>query len=436
MAECRRAAPVIAAVVGALAAGLMSAALGAPAGVALATVLEPGPPTHPACAPLALGTTGVMAVGGSPVPSQAVADGGLAEVAGLERRLPDRVWFKDAGYAVSNVWVFGVRSGSLFARPARQGKPLPASSWRRVDLPDCLEGRVRTVSADHRLLLATTADGQVYSHDMPGNDLSPERWTFRWGPYLWTGSGVRLPGDVSHLAASELNGEESFTDSSGRHRKPIGVATVYLLRDAGRRLTYLDPWLPADESREVCLPDAGRSRLASLDASGSTIFAAGRDGRLHTRLYDFDTSGANSVFGRYSWKSGRPATDTRWQLPGPVWREQPTPPGPWTDRVAIVKTGLHASQRQLRVEGRRTHRSGALVGVWTKRLNGHRWRFTATGERLRGRTLPLRTRSIVRPSLRYRGTMGGRPAVVTDFDWACSPAALRVRVAPRQWLRG
>jgi hypothetical protein len=48
--------------------------------------------------------------------------------------------------------------------------------------------------------------------------------------------------------------------------------------------------------------------------------------------------------------------------------------------------------------------------------------------------LPLATRDVRRPLRRYVGTAGGRRAVVRAFDWACSPARMRVRVAPRQWL--
>ncbi len=405
------------------------------ASATLAARPEPmaGPPDRPRCLPLAAGTTGVMGVGGQPVPSQVLGSGGLG--APSSRRLPATVWFKDGRHAVSNTWAFALRSGHLFARAAERGHATERSVWRRVDLPACLDGRVTSISADHRLLLAMTEDRQVYSHDMPGNDLSAERWTWRWGPYLWTGSGVRLPDDVTSLAASELNGEETFTDSSGRTRHPIGVATLYLLREGGRRLTYLDPWLPVDQSREVCLPDAGRTRLASLDASGSTILAASRDGRLFTRLYDFDTSGANSVFGEYSWQRGRPATDVRWQLPGPDWRPQPAPPGPWTDLVSIVKTGRDASQRELRVAGRRTTRPGAPVGVWTKPLLGRHWRFVATGGVLRGRALPLTTRPLSPRTRRFEGRIGERRVVVPAFDWACSPTTLRVEVAPGAWLR-
>lgn len=407
-------------------AALLAAALAVPA---MADAPYAGPPTEPTCLPLAAGTTGVLVAGNQvSTPTQLAGGNGLGDVATI--RLPERVWWKDGRHAISNRHAFALRGGDLYARPATKGRSESGTPWRVLSLPDCLAGNITHVSADHRLLLVTTADGQVYSHDMPGGDISPERWTWRWGPYFWTGSGARLPTDTVQWAASEFTSAETFTDTSGRKQHPIGVATLYLLRHGGRRLTYLDPWLPVDESREVCLPDDGRARLAGMDASGSTILAATRDGRLFTRLYDFDVSGANTVLGSYSWDRPRPASDTAWQLPGPRWARHNNPPGTFTDRVSIVKTGEDASDRELRVEGSRRGRTG----IWVSQIDSRRWRFVATGKRLRGRVLPLPTHDVRRPARTYLGDIAGAPVQVKSFDWACSPTAMRVKVGG-EWLR-
>ncbi|MGA8255913.1 MAG: hypothetical protein WB767_04990, partial [Nocardioides sp.] len=315
------------------------------------------PPTSPICLPLAAGTTGIFGAGGQlPAPSSQLGTGGFGQP--TARPLPRRIWFKDGAHAVSNAYVFALRSGNLLVARAKEGRVLKGEVWHQLVLPPCLSGDVAHVSADHRLLLVRTHDGQIYSHDMPGDDLAPERWTWRWGPFLWLGSGVRLGSGVSAAAASEFTGDETFTDSAGRRHHAIGVATYYLLRQQGRRLTYLDPWLPADHSREVCLPRSGTSRLAGIDASGSTVLAATRAGELYTRLYDFDVTGANPIFGAYTWETGLSENDPRWQLPVADWARQPRPPGSITDRISIVKTGPDASERELRVAGRRDGRAG------------------------------------------------------------------------------
>jgi hypothetical protein len=399
------------------------------------------PPTDPRCLPLVGGSTGILVAGGSVPTGDSIAGrpGGFGPIAtgAVARTLPDRIVFKTSRETFSNEYAFALRDGVLNVRPAVVGVGVAAEPWRRLETPDCLTGAITAISADHRLLIALGTDRQIYAHDMPGGDLSPERWTWRWGPYFWTGVGMRMFEDVQRWATSEFTSAETFRDSSGREQHPIGVATVYLLRGDGRRITYLDPWLPTDESREVCGPRRGTVALASLSASGSTVFVASRRSELFTRIYDFDVSGANTVFGTFTWQQDRPATDTRWQLPGPGWVRQPLPPRRRlvTDRLTIAKTGAKPGDRVLRIEGRT--RAGR-VGYWEKPIDDLRasaWRFVHTGGGLVGtplrRTRPAGGATPSSPDdRRYAGTIGTSPAEVLDLHPECSPARLRVSVAP------
>ncbi len=200
--------------------------------------------------------------------------------------------------------------------------------------------------------------------------------------------------DVGDWAASEENSDEQFTDSAGRERAPIGVATAYLLRGDMRTITYIDPWLAPDDSRQVCGPGRGTRPLASLSGSGSTVFVADERGRLYTRFYDFDVSGANTFFGSYSWEQGRPASDERWQLPPPGWVRQPRPKGTITDRISIARTGRTSDDRLLRVEGRTAN---GRRGWFEKGIAQRRWRFVPAAGRLQG------TPAAARPSERLGG---------------------------------
>lgn len=405
-------------------------------GVPLAGPSAAAPPTDPSCLPLGAGTTGLLVVGGEVPSSDQLRGepGGLGAPAArrLARTLPDAVTFKTNRETFSSEYAFALRRGRIYVRPAVVGRGVRGEPWRVLEVPACLDGTVTAISADHRFLVALGPGRQVYSHDMPGGDLSAGRWTWRWGPYFWTGSGMTMFPDVKRWATSELSSSETFTDTSGRRHHAIGVGTVYLLRGDGRRITYLDPWLPQDESREVCGPRRGTLPIANISASGSTVFVVGESGGLFTRLYDFDVSGANTVFGDYSWERGRPASDTRWQLPGPGWVRHPRPPGAVTDRISIAKTGSDASDRLLRVEGR--DRRGRRV-VWQKRLADRVWRVAARGGPLEGRPLPLaEARRLAPKDIRFAGTIEGTPAVVPDFDAECSPAPLKVRVADGLWL--
>jgi hypothetical protein len=409
--------------------------LGAAVAFSLPAGAAGAPPSDPACLGLVGGSTGLLVAGGS-IPSGdqlAGRPGGFGPVAGgaVAATLPTAVRLKTQRETFGDDFAFALRDGRMYVVRAEQGRALRGERWHALELPACLDGHVQEISADGHLLLAVGRQRQLYAHDIPAKDLSPERWTWRWGPYFWTGMGIRLFGDVRRWAASELTSQETFTDSSGHRRKPLGVATAYLLRGDQRRITYLDPWLPTDESREVCGPRRGTLPLAGLSGSGSTVFVVGRRGELYTRIYDFDVSGANTVFGDYSWQRGRPASDARWQLPGPAWVRQPAPPGVITDRIAISKTGSGSDDRVLRVEGRD---SRGRDGYWEKPIASRRrgaWHFVATAARLGGRRLPLGGRAprFAPNNRRYAGTIAGTPAEILDFNPECSPATLRVHVA-------
>ena len=144
------------------------------------------PPSDPRCLGLAAGSTGLIYVGSQvPTPDQlAGRRGGFGAPAppDVAATLPDAIAFKSATETFGNEYAFALRAGRVYVRPALVGRGKPEEPWHELELPDCLRGSVTELSADGRLLLALAEDRQLYSHDMPGGDLSPERWTWRWDP--------------------------------------------------------------------------------------------------------------------------------------------------------------------------------------------------------------------------------------------------------------
>ncbi len=387
------------------------------------------PPKELDCLALLAGTTGIPFLGEN-LPATDTSTGlpkGFGPLATAEqlKALPARVVFKDQRSTFSTTYAFALLKGQIFVLRAKVGVPLAGEKWRLLKLPSCLDGKITSITADEKLLFALGPGRQLYSNGMPNGSPATEHWTWRWGPYFYLGSGMTLFDDVTRWSASGFSPDATFTDTSGRVQHPIGVATAYLMRDSGRRITYLDPWLPQDESREVCTPRRGTLPLANLSSAGSTIFAVGQRGELLTRLYDFDVSGANTLLGKYSWNNPRPAADTAWQLPGPEWRTQPKPRGTITDRISIARTGVDAADRLLVVEGRD---SKGRAGRFEKAIYASAWRFVASKDALRGRPLPLKRPAAFGKvdSRTYVGTIGGRKAVVSNFGPECSPAALTV----------
>jgi hypothetical protein len=204
-----------------------------------------------------------------------------------------------------------------------------------------------------------------------------------------------------------------------------------MLSHGGQRLTYIDPWLAADESYEMCSPHRGRFRAVNLSASGSTIFIVGRHGDLFTRLYDFDLAGADPLFFNYSYEDQRGADKPVIQLPSPAWIHQPKIPGKITSRISIHKIGSGSIHRQLRVEGVRSGK----VGYWHKDVRASKWGFTSTGGKLVGTVLDNPERDTSGKGLgpsedrRYRGTVPGGVVTIPNFNTYCTPSRVEVKLA-------
>jgi hypothetical protein len=403
------------------------------------------------CAELRGGTAGSREPAGFPP----APDRGNGLAAGdrtaAPRGLPDVVPFKTRSETFNRRFVFVVRGGLVWFRSnaERTGIRQP---WRELPAPPCFYGRVRQIAVDDDELLAIGPERRIYTMDHALGDPAEFNWTSRWGPLFWTGSGHRLPGRLVDWAWSVISQREDghWPDRAGnRHRVgDFKVSHVWMLREGGRRLSFNDPWLARDTSYEMCGPHRGRLRAVDLAASGSTVFVIGRRGDLFTRLYDFDISGSDPVFFRYSYADRRGRANPAIQLPPPAWVEQPKVPGRITGLISIEKRGRGAVHRTLRVEG--LDRRGR-TGYWQKDLGARRsraWRFHRTGRRLLGRRLPNPRRDTsvrgLAPSEDRRYVLGGRllrrprpfpagrwAAELLAYNVACSPTRLRVHLSPR-----
>lgn len=353
--------------------------------------------------------------------------------------LPDQVVFRTDQQSFNRRYQFAVARGTIWykSNTAVTGIHEP---WAHLPVPACFEGKVAGISADDDELIAVDTDRWVYGLD--GALRSPKyfNWSMRWGNPFWTGPGLKLPaGQWVWSVVSQLE-DVAWQDTAGNSH-PVGagkVSHIWVLNHDGQRLTYLDPWLPRDQSYEACGPQRGRFRSAALSASGSELFVVGRYGDLFTRLYDFDVAGADPLFYDYSYDDQRGVAKPKIQLPSPGWVQQPKIPGTITDLISVHKAGAYYQHRILRVEGVR----GGQVGYWHKDLADPAWQFTTTGGRLQGHLLanPQRDTSAVglAPSedRSYSGTVsgtaGGARITVADFNTYCTPAQVQVQLAHGQ----
>jgi hypothetical protein len=338
-----------------------------------------------------------------------------------EGLLPAAVDLRTPTQSFNRLYEFALAEGKIYAR-ARES----TAAWRQMPLPLCFDGRVASISLDDDELIALDTARRVYTMDNALKDATAFNWTNRWGTPFWTGPGYTLPPTKawSWSVISPLE-DENWIDPAG-NKTAVGsgkVSHIWGLRHGGQRITFWDPWLPLDESYEMCGPHRGRFKAVNLSASGSFVFVIGRRGDMFTRFYDFDISGHDPVFFSYSYEDQRGKGDgSPIQLPAARWVEQPKIAGRITRQISIHKVGVDAIHRMLRVEGKR----GGETGYWERDVADPRskgWTFHATGLPLTAKRLRNPRRDTSRK--RLGRSEDRRYGDLRRFNVYCSPARIR-----------
>lgn len=355
--------------------------------------------------------------------------------------LPTSVPLRTNTETFNQRWEFVLVDGTVYTRPRKS-----TGTWRTLPLPHCLQNRLVAISADDDELLAADRNGQVFTLDNILREPASWNWTKAWGSPLWQGDGTRLPADTDGRWSWTVSSPwttKTFSDDAGNNH-PLGqgkVSHIIALVGDGSRIVTQDPWLADDYSYEIGSPHNGRFQSESLSASGSTTFIMNRYGDMYTRLYDFDNSGSDIVFYRYSWADQRGKPDApdifsqrlnysyaAVQLPSPGWRQQPKVPGEITSNISIHQTGTGSAARELRVEGRNNGRNG----FWHKNIYADSWNFTATDRELstsliENSSWDRSTDTLAAPkqvsftsTLPARGKARGYKLRVDEFNWAVS----------------
>lgn len=348
---------------------------------------------------------------------------------------PPSIELRDNTQGFNDFAEVALRDGSLYARPRSSG-----ATWRHVPTPECLNGQIVAVSVDGNMLVAADRNGWVYSMDNLLSGPLLWNWTYSYGGPIWLWPGEQVPGTsdgpiASNRWAISHRMSKSFEDAKGyTHPTTAGLVELVALSQDGSRITYQDPWLPADLSYEIGGPMNGRFISESLSVSGSVTFVMNRYGDMFTRKYDLDMAGSNHIPGRYTWQDQGPLPSAPDQLterlnpayaaislPAEDWQRQPKIPGDITSRISIHVSGDTAEDRELRVEGRH----GGRTGYWHKDLRAPNWAFAPgdqplTGEPVTNTADDRSARTLAPPTgLTFRGDLaGGWNLRFDDFDWA------------------
>ncbi|MCK9458976.1 MAG: hypothetical protein M0R80_04995 [Proteobacteria bacterium] len=354
--------------------------------------------------------------------------------------LPDRVIFREKKRSFNLRWYVVLRDGAIWVKPNdEQGQP--PGDWILTSGGGKPEGgdldnfgvpvAVEEITCDGVHLTALSDAEHFYRGTDMTTDISSDIiWTDAWGGLLGNGPGLSAEFSTRcgwSVADSHPFGVDHYEDTNGtQHGVGAGVAHLYRLSEDGYDIHFNDWWLPEDWSRQICGPERGTFRAVNISASASTMFLVGEQGRLYTRLYDFDTGGENSLL-TYSYVIEGASGTTR-KLPAESWRPQPDPPGRITPRITIFQDGQGNAARVLRVEGT----MGEIDGYFEKRIYDENWIFHETGNVIQGPFLDEGGVSNPREpadfplagTLSVSGTELGLELL--DLNMVCSPARARL----------
>jgi hypothetical protein len=360
----------------------------------------------------------------------------------LERlyAFPQRVVFRSNKSSFNRLYNFHIEKGKLWiSKRDKQGKVI--GEWSELPFHNELE-YAKELSVDSSHVIVIDKNHRIFSSKKGLEEISQIKGTTRWGLPFWLGPGFNLPSSYRNWSISNLDPKEDkyWIDPAG-NKQGIGqgVASVYVLGENGQTISYTDPWLPLDYSYRVCGPHRGRFIAEKLSVSGSTFFVINRYGDMYTRTYDFDISGADTLFFRYTYDPTQGVgQDNPNILSGGVsvrvipidgWTKISKITGTITDEITIIKTGVGAVNRILRVEGI----SDGQTGYFTRQTKDPGpWEFVSTNLPLRGNILENASQDLAHLSLgeteefAFGAETKGLKVSLLEFNPFCSPAKLRL----------
>lgn len=372
--------------------------------------------------------------------------------------LPERFWVNTPTRSVTRHYLYLVHDGRIWTKANPEGPYAGRDDWhlyQGTGLPFASEDKpvhparaIVSLSADDQWMVAISDEGYLYRTDEHG-------WTHEWGlPQLGLTSLLKLPAGTKTWAFSNRHRNvEYYEDPYGNQFNwgRSGCTTLLALKSDGQQITYSDPWVSPDFSRQICGPRRGRVRIESLSGSASTLFALTAAGDLFTRFYDYDTDGSTPMF-RFEYydrvkRHGVPGSDPKSELetrglPPPEWLRQPAidvgSAGRLGRHIAIIQNGKGNAARELRVQGLGPDGSG---GYYFKQLADPTWQFRATGEAIAETDLlPRQAPPAIGPSRDrvYAGFVvddagrrrGSAQVEAPDLSLNCSPIKLRFSFGP------
>jgi hypothetical protein len=310
---------------------------------------------------------------------------------------PDAVYIKTRTQTFNMYHYYTINNGKIWYKSI-DGSKEPAS-WTLFDKTGVPHNSrkwgftktetITEICADADELVALSEEGTFYRYCFDKTIAhKSEAWLDRQGwpdeepLHLDRRTAANLSWALGKRNSHVLYYEDTFGNQ--HHNGTMEIATTYILLEDGQEICYADTGLPADFSRNYIGPERGTFKAVSLSASASTMFVINEAGEMYTRLADFDTTGSDPMFFKYTYipyKSDLEGSNyfsnlTEWALPAEDWRPQPRIPlsglAAITRHITILQNGQGNGARELRVAGLNAEGD---TGYWAKAVFDDIWEF-------------------------------------------------------------
>ncbi|MDR2482776.1 MAG: hypothetical protein LBD08_04000 [Treponema sp.] len=302
---------------------------------------------------------------------------------------PEAVYIKTRTQTFNSYHYYMLHEGRIWYKSIdREKKPREWTLFEKTGLPR-KGSAVAEISADADELIALSSEGVFYRYCFDQTIAHKSNvWLETYG---WPGKerlflDRRLANNISWVMGKRNSHVLYYEDPFGNqhHNGTMEIVTIYALLEDGQEICYADTGLPLDFSRNFIGPERGAFKAASLSASASTMFVINEAGEMYTRLADFDTTGCDPMWFKYTYKyyqSDLPGDNyfsnlNEWALPAEDWRPQPRVPlagkAALTRHITILQNGRGNGARELRIAG--LNQAGE-AGYWTKPIFGGGWQF-------------------------------------------------------------
>ena len=302
---------------------------------------------------------------------------------------PEAVYIKTRTQTFNSYHYYVIHQGRVWYKSIdREKEPKAWTLFEKTGLPRKAD-TVTEISADADELVALSAEGVFYRYCFDQTIAHKSNvWLETYG---WPGKerlflDRRIAKNIAWTMGKRNSHVLYYEDRFGNqhHNGTMEIVTIYALLEDGQEICYADTGLPLDFSRNFIGPERGAFKAASFSASASTMFVINEAGEMYTRLADFDTTGCDPMWFKYTYipyQSDLPGTDyfsnlNEWGLPAEDWRPQPRIPlagkAAVTRHITILQNGQGNGARELRIAGLNEE---GKTGYWSKAIFGDTWDF-------------------------------------------------------------